>query len=332
MSLKNEFDRVLAESADVATSNYLQRAGEDVLLVEAQAAGCPELNKRVERLCNQLAQKNFALDAEAINKFLQDLAEAQFFALCRMRGVSLEPVPTQSQKQQRTPDYSLTGDEQTTFEVKALSVVGGNFGIDRDLVSSFDAKVRFDERLKSRPGIAFVENETTAYGDKVRATHVNVDHLYVLLEKVRQNIKQDQYPTLRSFLVLNTSVLPVLGSGFVDLRPVYWDENPSPHPVSGAMWMLAFGRAGMAVFGHPEFEGMPVIEGYFSKQGLLHEYDNISGIIVIRRELNGELRVGALLRSRDWQAWSNEQTIWPWIHALVQDKWNDEMDSNGWCL
>lgn len=330
MSLRTDLDRVLAESADVASSTYLTSAREDVLLIEEQAQGCAELSKRVKHLGKQLAQSHFALDSEAINRFLQELAEAQFFALCRSRGISLQAIPTQSH--QGTPDYSLNGDPTTTFEVKALSVVDGHLGIRRDLNKSLDAKVTLEsQRLGSRI-TTFVEMETSAYGNKLRSTHVNLDHLNVYVEKVRQNIKRDQFSAPRSFLVLNLTALPGLGRDLGDLRPIYWDELPSPHPVSGAIWMLAFGQSGMAVFGHPEFEGSPGIEGYFRKEGILNENREVAGIIVVRRELDGKLNVGALFRSEDWGAWSSEESGWEWIKALVHEKWNDELDSNGWQL
>lgn len=330
MKLSAVFDAALARGGQTATSSYLVLLRDDVALLETQAVGMPVLQRRVDRLMTPLLEEHFALDPAAINTFIQDLAEAQFFALCSAKGVHLRPLPTQESK--GTPDFAYLNDETTTFEIKALSIVNGDQGLREDLERSLNAKIEIERQLALGKRIAFAESGTNAYGRKVKPSSMNMDHVNVLREKARQNIKRDQFSAPRGFLVLNLTAIPVLSGQPEDFRPVYWSEYTLPHPVSGAMWMLAFGRHGMAIFGHPEFEGKPGIEGYFAGEGILHEHTYIAGLFIVRRDLGGTLHTILLARASDIDKWSEDTAQWEPVASLVGDKWNDELDSNGWRL
>ncbi len=330
MTLLEAFAAACDRVSQTATSSYLGLLREDVAFVEMHAPDAPELVKRVDRLKASLLEVHFALDPAAINTFIHDLAEAQFFALSRSRGVHIRPLPTQVSK--GTPDFAYVADETTTFEIKALSIVNGDRGHRENLEHSLDANIEIERQLQLGKRTAFAETESNAFGTKVKSSSVNLDHLIVLLEKARQNIKPDQFAASRSFLVLNLTAIPLLSGQGEDFRPVYWSRDSSPHPVSGAMWMLAFGRPGMAVFGHPEFEGMPGIEGHFAAEGILHEHGWIAGILVVRRDLGGQLHTFLLARASDIGKWSDDVSQWAPVESLVGVKWNDELDSNGWRL
>jgi len=327
MSLVAEFDAACARANRTATSPFLALLRPDVLLVESQLASAPGLSLRVEKLLAALSQPHFALDPAATNTFMQDLAEAQFQALAASRAVDLLTLPTRAS--QGTPDFALNTDSSTTFEVKALSVVNGERGLREALERSLEAHIEIERQLAQGKRTALAESATAAYGSKIGDSSVNLDHLGVLLEKTRQNIKSDQFVERRSFLVLNLTALPLLSEEAEAVRPIYWNEVPSAYPVSGALWMLAFGKPGMAIFGHPEFEGKPVIEGYFSGEGILHECDFIAGIVVVKRRLDGGLFTSLLARASDIDQWSAHPLQWDPIDSLVGSCWNDEFDSNG---
>ncbi|MBK8059510.1 MAG: hypothetical protein IPK33_17130 [Gemmatimonadetes bacterium] len=346
VTLIHDFDEATAKWNDTATSIFLSNLRHDVAFVDAHSSLSPDLGRRSAKLSAQLSKPSFAVDSEAINSFAQALAETQFLALCESRGVRLKALATRVGV--GTADYSLLNDPNFTFEVKALSVVDGARGIDRDLMQSLEAKGELDGLIMSGSTSAFVERETMAYKDKVRYDSQNKDHIDVLLEKARQNMKRDQFEAKRSFLVLNTSMLPVPWLRTEGLRPVNWRTRPSPHPVTGAMWMLAFGMAGMPVFSTPEFEGRAGIEGYFEKMGILEEFPYVAGVLFVRRRIDGELEVALLMkkevRANLFDEATNQEDGDEDVHNQVGDSiqqclvslcgvaWNDELDSNGWQL
>ena len=92
--------------------------------------------------------------------------------------------------------------------------------------------------------------------------------------------------------------------------------------------MVAFGRPGMLIHTIPEFEGKPGIEGITTKEGLLHEFKQIAGVLFATHPWNSASVMSGLFRSDARRV--NYDPI-P-IFDIVSELWNDELDSNGWKL
>jgi hypothetical protein len=109
-----------------------------------------------------------------------------------------------------------------------------------------------------------------------------------------------------------------------------------PKAITGDLWMLAFARPGMLVVDCPEFEGMPCVQGTNDKLGILcdSEYQPISGLIAVLYPLDEQPKIYGLFRNNDYALWSlhEESGILQTLHKIVEDSWNDELDTNGWRL
>lgn len=333
--LYDSFCVALNDTRDAAVNGYLQLLAPYIKDIEK--ASCTE--RTLADYCHKLtviAQKrDFALNGNLVAEFAQLFGEAHFATLCHERGISLSKIPEQRNIQ--TPDfchYPSKG-EKLYFEVKTLSVVNGGLGINDDLLKSLDAQIDIERQLQKRRVVAIGASEMQPYAEKPYQAGAVTAVISTLIEKVRQNIKSDQYSNKNTFLVLNLCLIPPTITDNRTLRPAYCDDFMFPKAISGDLWMLAFAQSGMLVFGHPEFEGKPCIEGIIDKLGILSdsEYANISGLLCVVYPLGATPCIYGLYRGSDHSKWIDETTeLHTILTSLTGQNWNDDSDTNGWCL
>jgi hypothetical protein len=156
-----------------------------------------------------------------------------------------------------------------------------------------------------------------------------------LIEKTRRNIKLEQFINPNTFLDINLCLIPSLRTDNYVLRPAYCDDYMFSKALSGDLWMVAFAKPGMLVYGCPEFEGKPAIEGIIDKCGILTDpdFNNISGLLFMVHPWGKNPEIWGLFRSTDYFQWEDKiPTVHMAISKLAQDNWNDDKDSNGWQL
>ncbi len=331
--LKNQFIKALQDANSIASNNYLTFLQDAIEQVENASSSDQLLSEYVKQLLDIAKLKNFSLDPNKTNEFAQLLGEAHFYLLCKNKGVSLERVKEGAKK---TPDFKLK-DNDIYFEIKTLSVVSGGRGIQQSLDDSLESHIEIEDQLKNGKRIVFSETVVQPYGEKpykkVKGTITAV--IETLLEKTRQNIKQGQYYNGNTFLVLNLSIIPPFRTDNYVLRPAYCDDYMFKKAVTGELWMLAFGRPGMAILGIPEFEGKPAVESIMDKSGILidPDYENIAGILFIIHPWQRGAEIWGLHKSQSYSAWEeNNVKIIEVLSAITDDNWNDDKDTNGWRL
>lgn len=173
---------------------------------EQAAASNPSLVPIIDELVRIAAGHNFALDSMAVNEFAQKLGESHFYCLCAAKCINLEKIP---ESQIKTPDFKWPcGPSPIHFEVKTLSVVDGERGIDNALESAFTAQVEIEDQLVSGKRVATAVSEIAPYAGKPYKMPRLVAVIDTLLEKTRGNVKQDQFALPNTFLVVNLSVIP----------------------------------------------------------------------------------------------------------------------------
>jgi len=333
--LVEKFNKSLQSTKDVASNSYLTFLRETAQKVESAANSEPTLIYYVDKLIVLVDQPNLALDARLTNEFAQALGEAHFLMLCLGKGLSLTRIPEQNHK---TPDFLLNKDALNLyFEVKTLSVVDGQSGIKRHLDDSLDANIEIEKQLRAGKRVASAVSVVQPYGEKPyqQGKGLITAVIETLIEKTRQNIKRDQYSNTNSFLVVNLSIIHPFRTDNCVLRPVYCDDYLFRKPVTGDLWMLAFGKPGMLIHGIPEYGGEPGIEGILAKYGILSdpEFDNIAGILLMVHPQHKPVEIWGLFSSERYVQWEeNNPDITATIRTLIGDNWNDDVDSNGWVL
>jgi hypothetical protein len=262
----------------------------------------------------------------ATNEFIRVMGEAQFYSGALERGVTLTRIPESNLE--KRPDFKLTIQGQDVyFEVKTLSVVGGDAGILEALEASLTAKLSLEEQQRAGVRISSAVSVVQPFGKAPYVKGLVKGPIEVLIDKFRQNLKKDQFGSGPTFLVLNLSLFP-FSNILRNLRPTFWTDNPFPMPVTGRSWMLAFGRQGYLVHGIAEFEGKPAIDGTLDKEGILTEYPFIHGLIILNTPWRTKNHMCVLMREAD-------ATDEPWgslIRQLAGDAWNDDKDANGFAL
>jgi hypothetical protein len=335
MSLFNIFRDVLQEAISVAPNKYLHFLSDAVRSVESASITYPILSQYIKKMQKIVSRSNFALNADHTNEFVQLLGEAHFFLLCAERGISLNRVPEGTNK---TPDFHHpTNDIDIYFEIKTPSVVDGRIGINRALESFLDAQIELEKQVAAGKRVASAISVIQPYGDRPYKSNNGIISAVIetLIEKTRQNIKLEQFINPNTFLVVNLCLIPPFRTDNYVLRPAYCDDYMFSKALSGDLWMVAFAKPGMLVYGCPEFEGKPAIEGIIDKCGILTDpdFNNISGLLFMVHPWGKNPEIWGLFRSTDYFQWEDKiPTVHMAISKLAQDNWNDDKDSNGWQL
>ena len=330
--LSKKLNEALASAQGTADNFYLRRMSRALDEVEQAAPGKTTLEKYAKELGELLDAPNFELDAQLTNKFAQLLGEAHFWLMCDQAGVPLNRIPEQGKQAQKTPDFeaaALPG--QLHFEVKTLSVAGGEHGVADALVSSMDAQLDIERQQRAGANIAMAESEIAPYGRKKAGVGSLTQVTHVLMDKIRQNVKTDQFARPNTFLVVNLSMLGSWEDHPRILRPSYPGGVLFPTSVTGQLWAAAFGDPRMLMQSEPEFEGKPCVEGELGKEGILRESQEIKGIVFVVHPMKAPARAWALVR--DYEAMNDDdQAILSELLKIVSDDWNDAEDRNGWQL
>ncbi|AGW91979.1 hypothetical protein N234_18230 [Ralstonia pickettii DTP0602] len=330
--LTDRLNAALASSSGTAQNFYLTRLLDALNAVEQAAASSQQLREYAKQLGILLSQTNFELDPHLSNKFAQALGEAHFSLLCSNAGVPLRRIP--EVQNLKTPDFEVDAlPGKLHFEVKTLSVVGGEAGIGKAISDSVTANLELEAKVRSGQQIAIAESEVAPYGEKVRFETQILDTTHVLIEKARQNIKADQFANPNTFLVLNLSMLHLPGGELGLLRPSYPDDRLFPTCITGALWTMAFGKPGMLIQSEPEFEGKPCVEGELDKLGILKdpEFAAVRGILFVVHPLSKPPQILALFRNFDEISDDNGDVV-EQVLKIVGKGWNDGVDTNGWQL
>ncbi|QRI92998.1 hypothetical protein JQN63_14430 [Delftia lacustris] len=332
--LVEKFNKALADASSTAQDSYLVQLSRAVKAVNDKLHAEPELQVFASKLSDLLDQPNFGVSPHLTNKFAQTLGEAHFWILSLGKGVPLTRIP--EERNRKTPDFKyIKGDKPYFFEVKTLSVVGGDDGIAEALDSSLDAQIDLESQRKAGASVAMATSEAMPYGDKVGHDKPVSGTINTLLEKIRGNIKADQFANPNTFLVVNLSIIPPFTTEPKALRPAYPDDYQFPKAITGELWSVAFGQRGMPILGNPEFEGKPCVEEIFDKCGILmeEEYADVAGLLFMVHPWQRPSEIWGLFRSADVSAYQDSQsTLLEVAMDLTGELWNDCTDTNGWRL
>jgi hypothetical protein len=334
MSLYNDYCASLGSARNFAVNGYLQLLAPYIKDIENASSTNSVLSKYCNKLITIAQRKDFVLNGDLTAEFVQLFGEAHFAALCCDRSISLNIFP--KQKNTKTPDFFHASSKQKLyFEVKTLSVVNGGRGINNDLLKSLNAQIDVEQQLQQGKRVAIGESEMQPYADKPCQAGNTTAVISTLIDKTRQNIKSGQYLNGITFLVINLCLIPPTIIDNRTLRPGYCDDLMFPNVITGELWMLAFAQPGMLIFGHPEFEGKPCIEGIIQKYGILSEgeFVKISGLLCIVYPLGSEPQIFGLYRGSDYRKWMDAYPeLITTLKSLTGSNWNDDTDSNGWQL
>jgi len=291
----------------------------------------PTAGKLRDEIVAIFRKRNWMLDPIDIQQFMQLIGEAQFWTLAKRAGVELERI---SEGGGKSPDFRLRGDSEFApyFEVKTLSVKGGDTGIATMNEDSFQAEHSLSRQVSDGKKFATAITEVAPHG-LVKDGKNTTTIVQNLIDKTTQNLKSGQFVNRFTCLVLNLLLIDGYYNDPDSLRPIAfgWPDDWSVR--SGPYWNLAFGEPEHLVFGLAEFEGKPGIEGVLGRKGVLAENSNIAALLLVVHPLGGARKIYGLKRDADNDTWQEDgEKLATAFFKLVGTNWNDELDTNGWCL
>lgn len=294
----------------------------------------PEALKLKGKVLRIFKNPNWLLEPGAFQEFVQTVGEAEFWMMATARGINLERIPEKFKQSQRTPDFRLASDGQCVpcFEVKTLSVIGGIHNLGQMNEESFQAQLSLSEQKKDGKKFPTAIHEAAPHGAVEEGKSLTTI-IRNLIDKATNNIKSGQYSDAPTCLVLNLLLIDGHWNGNAGLRPVAFGYPKSWNIRSGVFWNLAFGKVGHLVFGIPEFEGKPTVEGELGREGILEANPDIKALLLIVHRWSEEPVFFGLKRESDDDLWlSSLMDMSNTFFKLVGDNWNDEGDTNGWRL
>lgn len=225
-----------------------------------------------------------------------------------------------------TPDFEIifTGDISSGIylEVKALSYLQGSLNYMAAQDEGLNSRVKTEEQLKSGKKITFSELIISPY-QKNGKQPTKRELIEIFIEKIKQNIKKEQYDLGETILLVDTKQL-VLGSRWADSAIALYQEKLCQSIASGLLWHVAFGKIGNMIFQPIEFEGSKNTDGLLGKDGILSEHDFIKGLIFVVYE-NFEIRKNIGFYRNEEQDCNSAKFINDFC-----DFWNDDKNSEAW--
>lgn len=197
------------------------------------------------------------------------------------KGVSAKKIPETNIK---TPDFEcsmkINGVEKKFFiELKSLDICGGSYGHDQNSEEALEIAIQMEEDIKNNPqkGIYTSVQIPDNFANKLDYNCQKASLIEILIEKIENNLKEDQFNNEPTFLfVMIDRLCPGIGSK-EDLVSYYFDGNFSI--VSGVLWTVCFANIGHLVLKEAEFEGKSNIERPLNKQGFLIDRNYIAGVL-----------------------------------------------------
>ena len=325
MNLFEYYELIRSKASEITCSSFLSCLSKPIKFIDLDKFS---EDKVVQEYKNELKimleKKDFGLTSRLINEFAQKMGEVHFYCLCLERDIVLNKI--KESKKISTPDFSfLDGEKEFYFEVKTPSVVGGDKGLEEDIETGFKVKHYLSEG-QNRSAIT----ELKPYGEMVEKYGHIRSSIKVLSEKIVQNYKSKQFLKKNTFLVVNLSMIHNLITEPEELNPVYSLRKCRHIVVSGIFWMMAFRKVGMAVFGVPlKTHGFKHgIDGYCDDNGILINYEEIEGILLVTNPPEVKSEIWGLFRDKTLCSSSDD------IKTLIKFtdyRYNDEINSRGMC-
>ena len=227
-------------------------------------------------LRNTIDKINAFTNIASIEKIVQDMGEAYFFAIALDKGVCLTKIIETSMHQ--TPDFEITlkSGKKCYFEVKTPSLVNSQENLKEHQEQSLNARISIDAQLQAGNSVSFGETCMSPW---------ECNNLLEMIDKgiakIQQNIKPEQFTHTPTFLVVNWSLLQLYSNKRDGIIQPYF--NNDGYIQSGEFWAMAFGNRGMPIIAFNGIEGHPTIIGNMEQFAILNRKKNsiVSGLIFL---------------------------------------------------
>ena len=308
-----------------------------------QACGMCDRIEKAKSVINELTSKFRAksFGNSTINLLIdlgRILGELEFAAVAYTCDVPIKPVQSLDQECRskiQQPDFVSTQHSSIFFEVKTIARVDATANLKNLIVAIQQQNDYLQLQLANGSPVATSVVFDQPYAQKPYEKGNLRGVVEALSLKIISNLKPGQFAKGCTFLVVNLLDLPLYTDGTEQIRPVFWwNVPPVAAPTSGALWLASLGQCRFPYLFPPDFDGLPGLEGMMNFDGVLYDKSYVKGIFWLVHSLSHPLLSMATLRADDVTVFKGEDDAITWsiIKKLVDNRWNDEHDSNGWQL
>lgn len=249
---------------------------EKMELEEEQNPTFKEALTQIDYLANK-AIKNIE-DYNSLIEIKNIYSEA--YILSKLQSLlNIAKIPERDSK---TPDYKVRfrgGD--IYIELKSLNMLGGTLKHREIMHDSLDSKIAAENQINKGARVGFSEQEVQPYLSHNKKYDPRSTRLVIeaLIDKINQNIKEEQYSLGDTILLIDLSdQLPLISKPSEAIQETYYDEC-GKNQVSGELWNVAFGKLDDQIFKPADFEGADNFDGNIEKEGILISHPYIKGLI-----------------------------------------------------
>jgi hypothetical protein len=255
----------------------------------------------------------------------QQYNEATYYLMFKNKGYTICPVPEQGDRNLKTPDYKISyGGNDFYLELKTLSFFNGSQNYYEAQDGAMASAISIDEQLAQGKRVAISSHEIAPYkkpGEGYCGSSVKY-LVKILIEKITQNIKSDQFAIGDTILFIDMKQLLLMGSIEQNLLPFYFDDQYGSI-ASSMLWNVCFAHAGSIELNPIEFEGKESVGGYFDKNGILVDNPFIKAIVFGCYEKRMERHLVGFVRH------PGEDTVANFVNESCAYT-NDDMNSMGY--
>ncbi len=205
---------------------------------------------------------------------------SEIYILSKLQSLlSINKIPETDSK---TPDYKVRfRGEDIYIELKSLNMLGGNLKHKDIMNDSLDTKIVAEEQIKDGSNVGMGIQVIQPYLSHNKVYDHSSPKLVIesLIDKINQNIKEQQYSLGDTILLIDLSdQLPLISKPSEAIQEHYFDDVGNTN-VSGELWNVAFGKLDDQILKPAEFEGANYLDGELEKEGILITHPYIKGLI-----------------------------------------------------
>lgn len=296
MGLSDQVLKVIQDANSISHEPVLDKVDRDLLnVIESRSNTDPYLSDIIKDMRSIVS-----------NLKIEDIKEkVRFFNLYSEVSIYLDLssrlfIERVSETSEKRPDFKVTFRNKEYFvEIKSLSSVDVFQKANQSQRESLQGHIDIEDQLNKGKKVASTIRIEQPYlkSNKDYDPYGRKHVVERIIEKIRQNIKLDQYKLGDSILVVDLGHLMMPGDPKLAALPIFYNHHFKSYE-SGILWHVAFGKLGMQIFKPNEYHRSN-IDGVLEYEGILIEYSEcIRGIVFLVRGFNKNEMVG-FFRDKD---------------------------------